>query len=139
MRDPALYLGAAAISAGLAAWVVILLTPWIRGLAFRYGAAHAPRARDVHQEPIARWGGLAIFAGFLVSLVVAALVVHFVFHRPIAERSLRVGVGLVLAGTILSIVGAIDDKYELSAGKQIVFQLLCALLLLPFGVNIQVV
>src|SRR4051812_1925393 len=108
MRDPSLYLGAAALSAGLAAWIVCLLTPWVRQLAFRYGAAHAPRARDVHQEPVARWGGLAIWAGFVISLVIAALVVHFLLHRPIGERTLRVGIGLVLAGSILSVVGAID-------------------------------
>src|SRR3954453_10200700 len=116
MHDTAFYLGAAAGSGILPAWLAWLTTPVVRRLALKYGAAHAPRARDVHREPGARWGGLAIYAGFLVSLVVAALVVHFVLHRPIAERTLRVGVGLVLSGAILSVVGAVDDRYDLSAG-----------------------
>lgn len=137
MRDPSFYLGAAAIGAGLSAWLSWLFTPWIRTLALRHGAAPPPRARDVHREPIARWGGLAIYAAFVLSLIIAAVVVHFVFHRPIAERTLRAGIGLMLAGTLLTVMGAIDDRWELSAGKQIIVQFLCALLVLPFGVRID--
>jgi UDP-GlcNAc:undecaprenyl-phosphate/decaprenyl-phosphate GlcNAc-1-phosphate transferase len=139
MRDPSFYLGVAALGAGLAAWLAWAFTPWVRALALRCGAAPAPRERDVHREPIARWGGLAIYAAFVLSLVIGALVVHFVFKRPIQLETLKTGVGLVLAGTILTILGAVDDRYELSAGKQIIVQFVCALLVLPFGVKIEVV
>lgn len=127
------------MGAGFAAWLSWLFTPWVRKLALQHGAAPPPRARDVHREPVARWGGLAIYAAFVLSLVVAALLVHFVFQRPIQLDTLKAGVGLVLAGTILSVVGAIDDKWELSAGKQIIVQFLCALLVMAFGVEIRFV
>lgn len=139
MRDSSFYLAAAGLSAGLAAWLAWLFTPVVRRLAVRMGAAHAPRARDVHQEPVPRWGGLAIFAAYGLSLVLAVLAVHFLFHRPIAERTMRAGVGLVLAGAILSAVGAVDDRRELSAGKQILAQIGCAVLVLAFGVEIRFV
>jgi UDP-GlcNAc:undecaprenyl-phosphate GlcNAc-1-phosphate transferase len=139
MRDPTLYLGAGAISAGLAAWLAWLFTPWVRRLAIRYGAAHAPRARDVHREPVPRWGGVAIYAAFVLSLVVAALSMHFLFGKPILQKTVIQGLGVVLAGTLLSIMGAIDDRWELSAGKQLVVQFLCAALVLAFGVKIAVV
>jgi UDP-GlcNAc:undecaprenyl-phosphate GlcNAc-1-phosphate transferase len=139
MRDPSLYLSAGAVALALAAGLACLLTPWVRALALRCGAAHAPRARDVHQEPIPRWGGIAIYASFLLALVLAALVVHFYFDRPIVERTLRQGIGLAIAGAILTITGAVDDRWELSAGKQLLIQLLCALLVIPFGVRIEFV
>jgi UDP-GlcNAc:undecaprenyl-phosphate/decaprenyl-phosphate GlcNAc-1-phosphate transferase len=139
MRDSLFYLGAAAISAGMAAGLACLFTPRVRQLALRCGAAPAPRARDVHREPVPRWGGLAIYAAFVLSLVIATLVVHFVFGREVKDRTLFAGIGLILAGTILSAMGAVDDRWELSAGKQIVVQLLCALMVLPFGVKIQVI
>jgi UDP-GlcNAc:undecaprenyl-phosphate/decaprenyl-phosphate GlcNAc-1-phosphate transferase len=139
MSDSGFYLGAAVISAALAAGLSSLFTPWVRDMALRCGAAHAPRARDVHREAIPRWGGLAIFAAFVLTLVAAVLIVEHVFHRPVMERTLKAGIGLVLAGLILSIAGAIDDRWELSAGKQIVVQFLCALLVLPFGVAIKFV
>jgi UDP-GlcNAc:undecaprenyl-phosphate GlcNAc-1-phosphate transferase len=137
MRDPSFYLGAAAIGGGLAGCLSAALTPWVRGLALRHGAAPPPRDRDVHQEPVARWGGIAIFVAFAVSLLMAALAVHYIFGRPIAERTLRAGVGLVLAGTILSIVGAFDDRYDLSAGKQMLAQVGCSCLVMAFGVRID--
>jgi len=139
MRDPNFYLAAAALAAGLAAALAWLLTPGVRRLALRCGAAPAPRARDVHQEPVARWGGIAIYLAFALSLVVGALVVHFWFKRWIQLPTLQAGIGLVLAGTILTVVGAVDDRYELSAGKQIVVQFFCALLVLPFGVMVRYV
>jgi UDP-GlcNAc:undecaprenyl-phosphate GlcNAc-1-phosphate transferase len=139
MRDPSFYLGAAAMGAGFAAWLSWLFTPWVRAIALKNGAAPPPRARDVHQEPVARWGGLAIYAAFVLSIVIAALVVHFGFKRPILFSTLKGGVGVVLAGSILSVVGAIDDKWELSAGKQIVVQFFCALLVMAFGVEIRFV
>ncbi len=137
MRDPLFYLGIAGLGAGLAAWLSYIFTPRVRAIALKNGAAPAPRARDVHREPIARWGGLAIYAAFVLSLVVGALLVQFVFQRPIAATTLQQGLGLILAGTILSIVGAVDDRWELSAGKQILAQLICALIVMRFGVVIQ--
>jgi UDP-GlcNAc:undecaprenyl-phosphate GlcNAc-1-phosphate transferase len=139
MRDPNFYLAAAALGAGLAAALSWLFTPWVRGLALRCGAAPPPRARDVHQEPVARWGGLAIYLAFALSLVVGALVVHFWFQRWIQLPTLKAGIGLVLAGTVLTVMGAFDDRYELSAGKQIVVQFLCAVMVLPFGVVVRYV
>ena len=84
-----------------------------------------------------RWGGLAIYGAFVLSLIIGALVVHFVLGRPIAEGTLRAGLAVVIAGGILSVVGAIDDRYDLSAGKQILVQIFCAALVVPFGVKIQ--
>ncbi len=139
MRDPALYLGAGAVSAGLAAWLAWIFTPRVRELALRCGVAHAPRARDVHREPVPRWGGLAIFAAFVLSLVVAALAVHFLAGRAIMPRTLYAGIGVLLAGAILSAVGAVDDRYDLSAGKQILVQIACAALVMAFGVRIEFV
>jgi UDP-GlcNAc:undecaprenyl-phosphate/decaprenyl-phosphate GlcNAc-1-phosphate transferase len=119
----------------------LVLTPLVRSLAFRCGAAHAPRSRDVHQEPIPRWGGLAIYAAFLIALAVTALAAANLFDPPwrILERTWRQGLGLALAGVILSVVGAIDDRWELSAGKQLIVQVACALLVIPFGVRIEFV
>jgi UDP-GlcNAc:undecaprenyl-phosphate GlcNAc-1-phosphate transferase len=139
MSGPSLYILTAALSATAAALLAMLFTPWVRALALKKGAAHAPRGRDIHLEPIPRWGGLAVFVAFVLSLVVGALILHYVFHRPVGERTLRLGIGLVLAGTILSVVGALDDRYDLSAAKQMAAQFVCALVVLPFGVVIEFV
>lgn len=139
MRDPRFYLLAGACSAAVAVLLSALLTPLMRRLAVRAGAAHPPRDRDVHQEPIPRWGGIAIFAAFAVTLAIAVAVVHFGLERPIGRKTLSAGAALVAGGLILTIVGAIDDRRELSAGRQLLVQVLCALLAAWFGVRIDFV
>ena len=53
----------------LVAFVVsIALTPFVKRLAVKVGAVDVPgEARRVHDHPIPRMGGLAIFLGFIVS------------------------------------------------------------------------
>jgi UDP-GlcNAc:undecaprenyl-phosphate GlcNAc-1-phosphate transferase len=139
MRDSSFYLLAGLLGAGVAAALSWLLTPRVRDLAIRCGAAHAPRQRDVHTEPIPRWGGLAIYAAFVLALLLGTLATELFFRRPIGGETLVAGLGVILAGGVLSVMGAIDDRRELSAARQIVVQLLCAVMVLPFGVVIRVV
>lgn len=137
--SPELYLLAAGVGGALAAAACSALTPVARSLGKRFGAAPAPRGRDVHEKPVPRWGGLAIFAAFTLSLLVSAVILHFYLGRPIALSTLRAGGGLLLAGLILTIVGAIDDVKDLPASRQLLAQVACALLVVPFGVEVRFV
>ena len=50
--------------------VSFALTPIVKRLAVKVGAVDVPgEARRVHDHPIPRMGGLAIFLGFLVSML----------------------------------------------------------------------
>ena len=44
-------------------------TPLSIWLANKYGVLDQPDARKVHKAPIPRWGGLAIYAGVMMSVV----------------------------------------------------------------------
>jgi UDP-GlcNAc:undecaprenyl-phosphate GlcNAc-1-phosphate transferase len=133
------YLMLAVGAAAVAAATSYLLTPIVRQLALRYGAAHQPRARDLHIRPVARWGGLAIYAAFLLGLLVSLAWVTRGPGGEIPARTVKAGVGLLLGGTVLSIIGAVDDRYELSPRRQFAAQILCAAMVIPFGVLIDVV
>ena len=51
--------------------VALITTPVVRSLAIRMGAVDVPRdGRRMHDHPIPRMGGLAIFLGFLLSVLV---------------------------------------------------------------------
>src|SRR5262245_12617645 len=114
--DRLLYLQGTLLCAALAAWFAWLFTPFVRRLAFRCGAVQAPRARDVHVAPIPKLGGVAIYLAFLAALAAVLLILQFVYHKPLAERSIRAGLGLITAGSLLSLLGAADDVWDLSAG-----------------------
>jgi UDP-GlcNAc:undecaprenyl-phosphate GlcNAc-1-phosphate transferase len=80
----------------VAAVVALLLTPVTARLASRVGAVALPRARDLHDSPMPRLGGLAILAGVLLAGVL---------FLP-ATQSTR---GILAGAVAIALVGAIDD------------------------------
>jgi UDP-GlcNAc:undecaprenyl-phosphate GlcNAc-1-phosphate transferase len=116
----------------------IVLTPLVQRAALQHGAAHAPRARDLHTSPVARWGGLAIYAAFLLALLLSLAALHWGLGGTISGPVAKATFGVLVVGAALSLVGALDDLYDLSPGKQMIAQVACAALVIPFGVRIDV-
>jgi UDP-GlcNAc:undecaprenyl-phosphate/decaprenyl-phosphate GlcNAc-1-phosphate transferase len=139
MTSGSFFLLSAVVAGLVAALISFSLTPLVQRLALRCGAAREPSARDLHTHPVARWGGLAVYAAFALTVAAALAVLHWGFGRGILGSTLQAGLGVLLAGTLLSIVGLLDDRYDLSPGRQLVAQVLCVLLVISFGVRIDVV
>lgn len=94
-----------------AAVVTLLATSVIRRLALRLGWVPPVRDRDMHETPTPRFGGLAMLAGLGAGLEVAKHLpgLSTAFH-PVADlphRSVWVVLG---AGTVICLLGAVDDK-----------------------------
>jgi len=114
----------AAAAAAVAALVVMCLTPLAVRLAHRIGAVDEPRARGLSDRPMPRLGGLAIFAGVLVSALL---------FLPLDGRF-----GAIVAGAaVISAVGALDDMLELSAPVKLAGQIVAALIPVLDGVRVQ--
>ena len=100
------------------------LTPIVRDLANRYGAVAVPRDRDVHKKPMPRWGGIAMVGGFLLTMAgvfIWGIARHLFLNHdalPWNHDQLIKMVGLTLAILVITVVGAIDDKIEVSAKVQ---------------------
>ena len=118
----------------LLAWVVTwLLIPTVRKFALQVGWADQPNARRLNREPLPNAGGLAIYAGVIGAVVIATLL------RPIELYSVLVQVlTILLGGSMLVLVGFIDDQFGLPAWFRLVIQILTALLLFANGISFQV-
>ncbi|MBX3064321.1 MAG: undecaprenyl/decaprenyl-phosphate alpha-N-acetylglucosaminyl 1-phosphate transferase [Anaerolineae bacterium] len=103
------------------------LTPVTRQLAQRIGLVDKPSARKIHRTPIPLMGGLAIYGGFIL-----ALLLFNGWPRHILELS-----AIVLATTFLAVVGFIDDRYELSPRLKLGAQILGALGVMLAGVRVD--
>ena len=104
-----------------AAILSLIATPVVRSLAFRVGAVDVPKdARRMHSHPIPRMGGLAIFLGFLLSVLV---------FLPLDE-ALR---GMLLGSVIIVILGIFDDIYALPAKPKFLVQIVAALVAATSG------
>jgi UDP-GlcNAc:undecaprenyl-phosphate/decaprenyl-phosphate GlcNAc-1-phosphate transferase len=118
----------------LLAWVVTWrLIPKVRKFALRVGWADQPNARRLNREPLPNAGGLAIYAGVIAAIVLASLL------RPIEFQNVPVQVlTILLGGSILVLVGFIDDQFGLPSSVRLLVQILTALLLVANGISIKV-
>ncbi|MBW4563593.1 MAG: undecaprenyl/decaprenyl-phosphate alpha-N-acetylglucosaminyl 1-phosphate transferase [Mojavia pulchra JT2-VF2] len=116
------------------AWLVTWrLIPIVRKFALRVGWADQPNARRLNREPLPNAGGLAIYAGVIAALVLASLL------RPIEIQSVLAQVlTILLGGSILVLVGFIDDQFGLPPSVRLWAQIITALLLVANGISITV-
>ena len=101
-------------------------TPIVMSFAEKVGAIDMPgEARRVHNHPIPRMGGLAIFLGFLLSVLL------FVpMSRPLE--------GVLLGSVIIVATGAVDDVVSLKAWVKLLLQIAAACVAVYYGVRIEV-
>lgn len=113
-----------------AAVVTYLITGVVRKLAIRWGAIAVPRGRDVHSVPIPRLGGVAIYIGVVFGVFVA-------MQLPVLRRAFNSFeiVGVLVAGGLIVLVGALDDRFGLDALTKLAGQATAAGLLVLFGVQ----
>ncbi|GGH64546.1 UDP-GlcNAc:undecaprenyl-phosphate GlcNAc-1-phosphate transferase [Paenibacillus sp. JGP012] len=117
------------VSMGLA----LALTPLVKKFAVRIGAMDKPNARKVHTRIMPRLGGLGIYLAFIVT--VAALL-PFV-SSWFTTRDMSFVSAFLIGGTIIVLIGALDDRFELSAKVKLLGQIVAASVVV-FGFNIRV-
>ncbi|UCC66022.1 MAG: undecaprenyl/decaprenyl-phosphate alpha-N-acetylglucosaminyl 1-phosphate transferase [Deltaproteobacteria bacterium] len=105
----------------------LYLTPVMRGAALQFGIVDNPDGKlKRHKEPIPYLGGIAIYLSFLL-----ALAFSFKFDQEV--------LGLLLAGTIILLLGLIDDLGFLKPWVKIAGQMVAVLVLVRSGIFIKLV
>ncbi|MEA2315040.1 MAG: UDP-GlcNAc:undecaprenyl-phosphate/decaprenyl-phosphate GlcNAc-phosphate transferase [Solirubrobacteraceae bacterium] len=115
----------------VAAAVTALLTPVTIRLARAAGAIDQPRERGLSERSTPLLGGLAIFAGALVATLI------FLPNGFAKEHDLWRGV--LLAAAVITIVGAVDDRFELPPVVKLAGQVLAAVIAVHFGVAVKAI
>ncbi len=109
-----------------AAIISCVFTPLVKVLSVKYGAVDVPKdGRRMHDHPIPRMGGLAIFFGFLAAVLV--------FVPLDTEKK-----GMLLGAVIIVVLGVLDDKYALPAKPKFLVQIVAALIAVMAGNRIEV-
>jgi UDP-GlcNAc:undecaprenyl-phosphate GlcNAc-1-phosphate transferase len=121
------------MSAGLLAFLIALsaslvLTVPVRALAIRVGMVDLPGPRKVHLKPIPLLGGLAMYSGVMLAVLIA-------FDGPARAQSF----GIVTGATLVAIVGFLDDRGWLHHQVKLFIGMpLAAVILLASGIHAQV-
>ncbi len=115
------------LALGVALVVCFVTTPLARALAVRVGAVDVPKdSRRMHHHPIPRMGGLAIFFGFIVSVVLFADI----------DRQVQ---GMLLGSVIIITVGMVDDIIPLPALLKFFVQILAAGVAVGHGIRLEMI
>jgi UDP-GlcNAc:undecaprenyl-phosphate GlcNAc-1-phosphate transferase len=132
---------ALALAGGFVTTLVAL--PLWRAWCRRIGLVDDPGQRKIHQEPVPLAGGLAVFTGMIVPLALGILVLRLGWLDLPTSGALGHGYArrapqlmAVLAGALgMVLLGWLDDRHELSAGRKFAGQVLIALLVAACGVR----
>ncbi|MCL2366175.1 MAG: undecaprenyl/decaprenyl-phosphate alpha-N-acetylglucosaminyl 1-phosphate transferase [Oscillospiraceae bacterium] len=101
-------------------------TPVVKWFAHKVGAIDIPKdARRVHKSPIPRLGGLAIFVGFMLSVLF------------FAEIDIQVR-GVLIGAVIIVILGVLDDIFTLKAYIKFFIQIVAAVIAIYHDVMIEI-
>ena len=126
MTFPFQTIGVVAAALVTAALIALITTPVVKSLAFKIGAVDVPKDnRRMHKHPIPRMGGLAIFLGFLFSVLI---------FLPLTPQ-VR---GMMLGAVVIVVLGIFDDIYALGAKFKFLVQIVAALLAVLAGNEITI-
>ena len=110
------------LAAAAAFAVSYIMPPPVKRFAEKVGAIDIPKdERRVHNHPIPRMGGLAIFLGFVLSLLL------------FVNMSTEV-MGMLVGAVIIVVMGALDDIVSLNAWVKLAGQVLAAVVAIRCGI-----
>ena len=113
------------LAIGVAAVVAFGSTPIVKSFAQKVGAMDNPgEARRIHTHPIPRMGGMAIFLGFLLSVVLFAEI-----SKPVQ--------GILIGSIIIVAAGILDDIISLRWWVKLIAQFVAAIIAVAHGVMIE--
>ncbi len=109
-------------------------TPLAAKLGFFIGAVDHPNARKVHKKIISRCGGISIFVSFICALLLSKQLINTnIIDQIIWDTKFIAFIG---GGTLIFIVGLLDDIYRLNAKIKLIFQIVCASIAFYGGLRI---
>src|SRR5438445_9848067 len=109
--------------------VTAVLTPVTMRIALAIGAIDEPRERGLSDRATPRLGGLAIFAG--------ALTAGLIWLPAGYGKEAHLWQGVLLGAGVITLVGALDDRFELPPVVKLAGQVLAAVIVVHFGVAVK--
>ncbi|MFP4017127.1 MAG: MraY family glycosyltransferase [Halanaerobiales bacterium] len=114
------YIGAFIISLVL----TYFFTPLAKKIAVKINAVDMPSNRRINKKAVPTLGGIAIFIGFLITVLL------------FSEIDMMM-LGILIGGTIILYFGILDDLYEIPPWLKLLGQIIAASILIICGVKIE--
>ncbi len=127
------------IAFSIAFMTAFMATPYTIKIAKKLGAVDSPKdERRINKVTMPRLGGLAVIAGFIVSIAYLLIVLSIEGNINLSQDSYNKKLlGFALGGLIISAVCFVDDVKGLPAIVKLLAQILAASVAIYFGIRIE--
>ena len=136
-KNGGFFVGGSILYFAVAAIATLSATELVRVIALRLGALDSPGGRRVHRRPTARLGGLGIFWGFGVALLLAVYTESSA--RSALNSSALGAIGLLAGAGLMLITGLLDDVRGLGPIPKLGVQLAAAMCVYLAGWRVEFV
>ncbi len=103
--------------------VVLWTIPDVKTVGLKFGIVDRPNARKIHKNPVVRVGGVSIFVGTIVSLLIVWRLGAFTTIPP--SKQLEIG-SMILGSILFFCIGFADDLLSLTPVSRLIMQIAVA-------------
>jgi len=122
-----------AVVFGLGFGLSLVLTPVAQRLGVRLGIVDIPRDRHRHKHVTSKFGGMALFAAFMVAILAA----QFLPVERTDDKEIIRLLGLIMGGAFIWMFGILDDRRSFGPLPQYIAQLIAAGIAVAFLIFIE--
>lgn len=131
--------GDIAIAFTIAFMTSFMATPYTINLANKLGAVDTPKdERRINKTSMPRLGGLAVIAGFIISVVYLLVIMTIEKNiNLVQENYIMKLAGFIVGGLIIGIVCFVDDVKNVPAIVKLIAQIIAAIVVIKSGIRID--
>ncbi len=100
--------------------VSVLLVPVAKKIAHHIGAIDIPNERKIHQKPMPRFGGIAMYGAFLIG---------YILYGDVTTQMISILIG----SFVIFLIGVFDDIKPIRARYKFLVQIIAALIVVIYG------
>ena len=109
----------------------VCLVPLVISFSKKEGLVDVPNERKIHTKPISRIGGVAIWSSTMLTFLCLVFMSYYPYGSLLS--------GILLGGSLMFLLGLVDDIYNLDAKFKLFIQVSIATLVYLLGVQINTV
>lgn len=108
----------------------VFIVPFVIDWSQKGGLVDVPNERKIHKAPISRLGGIAIWLSTMLTFLFLVLLSYYPYGSLLS--------GILLGGSLMFLLGLVDDIYNLDAKFKLIIQLSIATIVYLLGVKIDI-
>ena len=109
----------------------VFIVPFVIAFSKKEGLVDIPNERKIHKKPVSRIGGVAIWTSTMLTFLFMILLSCYPYGKLLS--------GVLLGGSLMFLLGLIDDIYNLDAKFKLLLQILITTMVYFLGVQFDTI